>query len=190
MSKIDQKLQNFIVEGGNFTSDVNTELEPTTPSVSSTPKLPVKTLSLNDVFLKLVDVSKEIRRFEVKCFNQFDNITSRLNTLESEIKNFQGKAANFELVQDEAILKGNPAIKSIAIFDEKSTLLEDDSFKERLIKELKNIGGSSTQAHISNIIRRCFSPSVLLLFTLKGQGKDKRNFSATPFYVCLIGKCI
>lgn len=189
---MDSKLQDFISERGNFTTDNETEFELPTPIVSSTPKGTSKPLGLSDVFIKLVDASAELKReiacLEKKCMSQFDNITSRLNALECKVDALGGNVSILEATLEDKILKGDPVLKTIDDFNNMMASIEIEETKKRLIKEMGSIGGSSAQSHVSNIMKRCISQEVLRQFTLKGQGKDKGNFSSSPFYACLIGK--
>lgn len=57
---------------------------------------------------------------------------------------------------------------------------------QRVVK----IGGTTSQACVSGIMKKCFSDEVKKEYTLKGQGKEKSNFSTTLFYQCLVGKFI
>lgn len=161
--------------------------------ISSTPKAqPKKTLGLCDIFSKVVDVGrdvkKEIVKLDEKCLNQFDNITSRINALERAFQAFNGNVAVLEANLEDKVLKSDPAFTSLEGFNDMMAYLDDENYKKRLIKELDSIGGSSVQAHISNIMKRCFNNETMKKFTLKGQGKDKGNFASTPFYRCLTGE--
>lgn len=141
-----------------------------------------------DVFMKLVDVATELRKqmsaFEIKCLNQFDNVTSRLNALELALK---GNATH-QNDKYPKVLKASPAFNSMDVFKEVMANCEEDDFKSRLTKELYNIGGSSAQAHVSNIMKRCFENEMLKQFTLKGRAQEKSNFSVTLLYQSLVGE--
>ncbi|KAL5277838.1 hypothetical protein ACFFRR_002832 [Megaselia abdita] len=191
LSKIDRKLQKFILEGGNFTTDVENDLNTSMGTITSTPKgFGATNTNINSLIVKLSDMESSIKRkfddHESKVLNQYDNLVSRLNTIEKMMEGLKGYVDILEAVVEDRILKKNPAFEDFESFSELLELLKDVLYRGRLTTEMANIGGSSDQACVSNIMKRCLSNSVVKKYTLKGQGKEKDNFSTTLFYSCLL----
>lgn len=190
MTKLEQKLREFLNKEGNLTTDVDSETDFVTPKRISKA---APQCDLSDIFAKLVSIhsetKKKIDNFEAKMLNQFDNVTSRINALENVVRNLKSGDNIDSGNTSKTILKNNPAWSNITDFNEIcDKCINDSDFEKQLIKEINSIGGTTAQNCTSNIVARCISSSLLNQFSLKGQAKDKANFSSTKFYQMLLGR--
>lgn len=209
MWKMDQKLKKYLNEGGNgniTTTDIDSD-------AGKTPKRRIAEGAAVDVaspltydvanrslFAKMADVltklSTKIDNFEMKCMAQFDNLTSRLNSIEKDLGNIDkvvhalnGTVRVAEGMLGEKILSKMPNWNTVEEIQELNEEINVDKsiFKSKLVKEMANIGGSTAQTTISNILKRCLPPPEIKKFTLKGS-KEKSCFSITGVYKCVVGK--
>lgn len=203
---MDKKLERFTKGEGTLSStDAGSETE-TTPHHSKaqaavdnnanfvTPSTTKSNPSNQSVYAKICDVasklSNQMADFEVKTLSQFDNLTSRLNALECVVRSIQENRSTAANGNDdvERILIKTPAWDTMPEYELILQKMENKTFRNQLEAELKSIGGDTAQNCTSNIMKKCFNKGMLKMFTLKGKGKDKGNFSASIFYTSVIGK--
>lgn len=189
-------MEKFINEKGTFTStDCDSECNETPSRSVHTPRTSHNSeFELKEFYEKLMNlfagISTKIDNVEIKFMSQFDNITYRLNALENGFRALQNKIqfVDDNPISTNKIMKSIPAWNTVEEFDEILRKLEDDDFNKKLTKEMTEIGGPNSQQTTKNILKRCLNPSLWKSYTLKGQTKEKDNFSETLFYKCIIGK--
>lgn len=95
-----------------------------------------------EIFAKLTDVSAELNNklnsMEIKFFNQFDNTTARINSMEAALRQLQ--ISTPLAAEKEKILKANPAWTTMDEFQELLEMLKEEAFQEKLLTEIGSIG--------------------------------------------------
>lgn len=192
---MDKKLQEYVQSGVNLTTDGESDggfvsPKPVNRMAKAVSSGTVDNDDLKQVFSKgFAEIKKLIINMEQKMMTQFDNCTSRINQLEIAVSSLNNERSQQSIVLSGRILKKNPAWEEVDEFNDICRkLISDNTFAEDFVKEISGIGGSSAQNCLSNIVNRCMSTSLLLKFSLKGQAKDKENFSSSQFYIVLVGK--